>query len=89
MKLYVEADKIKFPLTCRPWRDGDRFIPLGMRGFKKLSDFFIDEKLDKKSKEHRLVLSDNDNIVAVVGHRIDDRYKITPSTKEILEIILS
>lgn len=88
-KLYVDADKIDFPLTCRIWEDGDRFIPLGMRGFKKLSDFFIDEKLDIKSKEHRLVLSDNDDIVAVLGHRIDDRYKITPSTKEVLEIILN
>ncbi|MEA5006575.1 MAG: tRNA lysidine(34) synthetase TilS [Rikenellaceae bacterium] len=88
-KLYVDTEKIEFPLTCRLWRDGDRFIPLGMRGFKKLSDLFIDEKLDIKSKEHRLVLSDNDNIVAVLGHRIDDRYKITPSTKEILEIVLS
>lgn len=88
-KLYVDADKINFPLSCRIWKDGDRFIPLGMRGFKKLSDFFIDEKLDIKSKEHRLVLSDNDNIVAVLGHRIDDRYKITLSTKEVLEIILN
>lgn len=88
-KLYVNADKINFPLTCRIWKEGDRFIPLGMRGFKKLSDFFIDEKLDIKSKEHRLVLSDNDNIIAVLGHRIDDRYKITPSTKEVLEIILN
>lgn len=88
-KLYVDADKINFPLTCRIWKDGDRFIPLGMRGFKKLSDFFIDEKLDIKSKEHRLVLSDNDDIVAVLGHRIDDRYKITLSTKEVLEIILN
>lgn len=88
-KLYVNADKINFPLTFRIWKEGDRFIPLGMRGFKKLSDFFIDEKLDIKSKEHRLVLSDNDNIIAVLGHRIDDRYKITPSTKEVLEIILN
>lgn len=88
-KLYVDADKIEFPLTCRIWKEGDRFMPLGMRGFKKLSDFFIDEKLDIKSKEHRLVLSENDNIVAVLGHRIDDRYKITPSTNEVLEITLN
>ncbi|MEN6568565.1 MAG: tRNA lysidine(34) synthetase TilS [Rikenellaceae bacterium] len=88
--LFMDASKIKFPLECRVWSDGDRFMPLGMKNFKKLSDFFIDEKLDIKIKEHQLVLSDdNKNIICVLNHRIDDRYKITSSTSEILEVSIS
>jgi len=88
--LFMDASKIKFPLECRVWSDGDRFMPLGMKNFKKLSDFFIDEKLDIKTKEHQLVLSDyNKNIICVLNHRIDDRYKVTSSTSEILEVSIS
>jgi len=85
-KFFMDASKIVFPLLCRVWKEGDRFIPLGMTGFKKLSDLFTDEKIDIKSKEHQLVLSAGENIVVVLGHRIDDRFKITPGTTEILEV---
>ena len=84
--LFMDASKVEFPLTCRPWKDGDRFIPLGMSRFKKLSDFFTDNKLDIKSKEHQLVLSAGNDIICILGQRIDDRYKITPETVEVLEV---
>lgn len=83
---FMDADKITFPLVCRLWEAGDRFIPLGMNGYKKLSDFFIDEKLDVKSKENQTVLVSQEDIICIVGHRIDDRYKITGLTSNILEV---
>ena len=83
---YMDADKIKFPLICRIWKDGDRFIPLGMSGFKKLSDFFINEKVDIKSKEDKIVLISGENIICLPGHRIDDRCKITDLTSNIFEV---
>ncbi len=83
---YIDADKIVFPLVCRIWRVGDRFIPLGMSGYKKLSDFFIDEKVDIKSKEDKIVLLSGENIICLPGHRIDDRCKITESTSNIFEV---
>ncbi len=83
---YMDADKIKFPLVCRIWKDGDRFMPLGMTGYKKLSDFFINEKVDIKSKEDKIVLLSGENIICLPGHRIDDRCKITDSTSNIFEV---
>lgn len=86
---FLDADKIKFPLLCRFWQEGDRFIPLGMAGFKKLSDFFIDEKLDLKSKDNQIVLVSQGEIICIIGHRIDDRFKITAQTSKILEVKIS
>lgn len=83
---YMDSDKIKFPLVCRIWKDGDKFIPLGMTGYKKLSNFFIDEKVDIKSKEKKIVIISGEDIVCVPGHRIDDRCKITESTSNIFEV---
>ncbi|GAB1472755.1 hypothetical protein MASR2M69_01960 [Bacteroidota bacterium] len=68
--------------------DGDKFIPLGMNGFKKVSDYLIDIKMDKKSKESLHVLLSDDKIAALPGFRVDERFKITNSTKHILEISL-
>ena len=80
----LDADKIHFPLTLRHWHHGDRFRPLGMKGSKLLSDFFVDQKFTECQKHNvwLLVSADND-IVWVVGQRIDDRYKVTNSTKTI------
>jgi tRNA(Ile)-lysidine synthase len=80
----LDADKIHFPLTLRHWHQGDRFRPLGMKGSKLLSDFFVDQKFTECQKHNvwLLVSADND-IVWVVGQRIDDRYKVTNSTKTI------
>ena len=82
----LDADKIAFPLLLRHWQKGDYFIPLGMKNFKKLSDFFIDLKLSRIHKDRLWILANGQDIVWIVGLRIDDRYKLTPKTKRVLEI---
>ncbi len=86
--LLLDADLLHFPLYVRRWTDGDKFIPLGMNGFKKVSDYLIDIKMDKKSKESLHVLLSDDKIAALPGFRVDERFKITGNTKHILEISL-
>ena len=84
---WLDASKLTLPLTVRRWQEGDHFVPLGMKGKKKLSDFFIDNKIPVHQKEKQLVVCSGDDIVWVVGQRIDDRYKVTPATKQIYRII--
>jgi tRNA(Ile)-lysidine synthase len=83
---YVDAGKIRFPLTLRKWREGDFFYPLGMKGKKKVSDFLVDEKIPVVEKQSIHVVVTGDDVVWIVGKRIDDRYKVTPSTKRVLII---
>jgi tRNA(Ile)-lysidine synthase len=71
-------------LTLRHWRHGDRFHPLGMKGSKLLSDFFVDQKFTEAQKQSVFLLVSAENeILWVVGYRIDDRFKITNATKSI------
>jgi tRNA(Ile)-lysidine synthase len=77
----LDYDKLVFPLILRKWKSGDWFYPLGMNSRKKLSDFFIDNKIPLFEKERTLVLCSEDNIVWVVGHRINNLYKIGQKTK--------
>ena len=80
----LDAEKIQFPLTLRHWRHGDRFHPLGMKGSKLLSDFFVDQKFTETQKENVFLLLSADNqILWVVGYRIDDRYKVTDETNSV------
>ena len=79
---YFDYEKLVFPLVIRKWKSGDKFIPSGMKGFKKLSDFFIDNKINRLLKEKTLLLCSNDDIIWVIGHRIDERYKATSKTKK-------
>jgi len=82
----LDLDKLEFPLLIRKWQQGDYFQPLGMTGFKKLSDFFIDEKIPVHEKENTWLLCSGKKIVWIMGHRIDNRFKITPETKTIYQI---
>ena len=77
-------DKIQFPLILRKWQKGDFFQPLGMSGLKKLSDFFVDEKFSLPEKENVWILTNGEEIIWIVGIRLDDRYKITPETTRML-----
>ena len=80
----INLDKLKFPLLIREWEQGDTFFPLGMKQKKKLSDFFIDKKLSLIDKQNILLLMSDDQIVWIIGHRIDDRFKISGKTENIL-----
>ncbi|WP_308663891.1 tRNA lysidine(34) synthetase TilS [uncultured Alistipes sp.] len=82
----VDVDKLRFPLTLRRWREGDWFIPFGMTGRKKLSDFLKDAKVSVAEKGRQFVLLSGDDIVWVVGRRIDDRYRLTRETENVLRI---
>jgi len=83
----IDASSILYPLTLRPWRNGDHFVPLGMTKQKKLSDFFIDKKLSLHDKKKALVLTDSKGkIVWVVGYRISDNVKISKQTTRVLKI---
>ncbi len=82
----LDFDKLKFPLTLRHWRHGDRFHPLGMKGSKLLSDFFVDQKLTEYQKQNVwLLVSADGDILWVVDYRIDDRFKIGQDTKIVFE----
>jgi tRNA(Ile)-lysidine synthase len=81
---YLDYEKVKFPLIVRSWRDGDRFRPFGMKNFRKLSDFFKDEKLSKFDKESVKIVESDGKIVWIAGLRIDDRYRVSTTTKKVL-----
>jgi tRNA(Ile)-lysidine synthase len=82
----LDADKVDFPLIIRRWQKGDRFYPLGMKGKKLLSDYFTDQKLSLFQKETTWIMTSKDDIVWIIGRRIDNRFKVTGSTRIILDI---
>jgi len=87
--IFVDAEKIQFPLILRKWNEGDVFHPFGMRGkSKKVSKLFKDEKLSLIEKEKTWILCSDNQIVWVVGIRQDERFKIENSTNRILKIEL-
>ena len=80
----LDIDTIRFPLTLRHWQRGDRFHPLGMKGSKLLSDFFVDQKFTEVQKRNVwLLVSADADILWVVGYRVDDRFKVTSETKSV------
>ncbi len=80
----LDADRLQWPLRLRRWREGDWFIPFGMTGKKKVSDFLIDEKVSMMEKQRQFVLLSGEEIVWVVGRRIDDRYRLTNESENVL-----
>ena len=85
---WLDKDKLTFPLSLRKMLPGDRFRPIGMKGFRKLSDFLTDLKISLPDKQNTWVITSDIDIVWVVGHRIDDRYKVITETKEIFKIVI-
>ena len=82
----IDADKLEYPLTLRRWTEGDTFIPIGMSGHKKVSDYLIDAKISLPEKQRQFVLLSGDKIVWLVGRRLSEEFKITSSTENILKI---
>jgi len=83
---YLNAEKFIYPLVLRKWKKGDKFKPFGMKNFKKLSDFFIDEKFSLVDKKNTWLLVSNNRIIWVVGYRIDNDYKILENTNTVLQL---
>ncbi|HSP40881.1 MAG TPA: tRNA lysidine(34) synthetase TilS, partial [Gillisia sp.] len=87
--IYVAEEKLKYPLTLRKWKSGDLFHPFGMKGKKKISDFFKDKKLSLPEKEEAWLLCSENEIIWVVNHRADARFAISEPSKNILKITYS
>lgn len=84
----VDADKLQGPLTIRHWQAGDSFCPItnGPRITKKVQDYFCDQKLSIAEKDQVWIVCSGEDIVWIVGYRLDDRYKVTEETKNIAEL---
>lgn len=85
---YLCADALSFPLHLRRWQEGDWFIPLGLAGQKKVSDFLIDNKVPLPEKARQRVLTSGPSIIWLTGRRIDDRYKVTERSQKVIKITL-
>ncbi|MDR1682566.1 MAG: tRNA lysidine(34) synthetase TilS [Candidatus Symbiothrix sp.] len=84
----LDAAKLQFPLILRKWRQGDKFIPFGMNHFKKISDYFNDCKFSRLAKESTWLLCSGDGIVWIIGHRIDNRFRVSETTKQVYTLQL-
>lgn len=83
---YIDYDKIKGNLSIRNRRNGDRIMPLGMKGSKKIKDYFIDKKIPREDRDKVPLLVDEEDIIWILGHSISELYKVSESTKKVLEI---
>lgn len=86
--IFVDEEKLQFPLLIRKWRKGDLFYPFGMQGSKKLSKYFKDEKFSLLEKSETWLLCSHNQIVWIIGKRQDERFKITNQTTKIVQIQL-
>ena len=86
---FISGDDLDMDFVLRRWESGDRFIPLGMTGIKKVSDFLNEQKVPAGKKKEQLVLLNRNQIVWIVGLRIDNRYKILPATKRVYKLWIS
>ena len=80
----LDADKVRFPLQIRKWKEGDWFCPLGMNKKKLISDFLIDLKVPLNLKKEVYLLTSNGSVVWVMGMRVDDRFKVTDKTEKVV-----
>jgi len=83
---FLDLDKLEFPLEVRKWQQGDYFFPLGMNQRKKISDYFIDQKISIPEKERTWLLVSKGSIAWIIGQRIDERFKIHTGTTRVLRI---
>ena len=83
---YFDADSITKPVEVRPICEGDAFVPFGMTGRKLVSDFLTDRKLNRFEKAETFVATQGEDIIWLVGHRSDNRYRVTDATKRILKL---
>ena len=86
---FIDGDNIEKIFTLRNWKRGDKFIPLGMKNFKKISDFLTEQKVKTSQRQNQLVLTNRNQIVWVVGLRIDERFKLKNKTKKVLQLCLN
>lgn len=86
---WLDADTLEFPLTLRRWKAGDKFRPLGMKGFQKISDYLTNRKLSVPEKENTWVLCSGNRIVWLVGHRISDDHKLVEESRMVYLVRLS
>jgi tRNA(Ile)-lysidine synthase len=84
--IFVNQSKLQFPLTIRKWKEGDYFYPCGMQGKKKVSKYFKDEKFTLFQKQDTWILESNNQIVWIIGHRADERFKADNPTQTIIQI---
>ncbi len=90
-QIFLDAAKLKFPLKVRSWQPGDTFKPLGMQGKrKKLKDFFNDVKIPLFDKDRIRILTDNDDeIIWIIGHRLDERFKVRSTTRKCFKVLFT
>ena len=87
--IFVDENKLQFPLTLRKWQEGDYFYPFGMTGKKKLSKYFKDEKFSLIDKSSTWILCSDNQIVWIINKRMDDRFKVNNNTTTILKITIT
>lgn len=85
-QIFIDADKIDGLLKVRNRREGDRFIPFGMKGSKKVKDYFIDLKISRDQRQNTAILCDDKNIIWIVGHRMSELYRVTDKTENVMVI---
>jgi tRNA(Ile)-lysidine synthase len=85
---YFDFDKINDNISIRNRKDGDKIIPLGMNGNKKIKDLFIDMKIPKEERDKIPILCFDEKVAWIIGIRISEEYKITNKSKNILKVVV-